>query len=150
MDDAYADSLWQIAMLAGALGESFEVELLSYEAPTYFGMICAAYSAALAGRRGRRAIGDDVDVLERDEPLGHHLVEEWEDPLDALGGVRDLDQDGQVLGQSQDPRCVQARIGAEALDAADRGRRRPVRQARTRSTIAWYRGLPCHTSDSPT
>lgn len=48
-DDAYADSLWQVAMLAGALGESFAVELLSYEAPTYFGMVCAAYSPASAG-----------------------------------------------------------------------------------------------------
>ena len=44
VDDAYADSLWQVAMLAGALGSSFDVELLSYEAPTYFGMVCAAYT----------------------------------------------------------------------------------------------------------
>jgi len=43
-DDAYADSLWQLAMLAGAIGSSYEAELLSYEAPTYFGMACAAYS----------------------------------------------------------------------------------------------------------
>jgi aromatic ring-opening dioxygenase LigB subunit len=44
VEDAYADSLWQLAILAGALGESFDVELLSYEAPTYFGMLCAAFS----------------------------------------------------------------------------------------------------------
>ncbi len=44
VDRAYADSLWQLAMLAGALGRRFEVELLSYEAPTYFGMLCAAYA----------------------------------------------------------------------------------------------------------
>ncbi len=30
----------------GALGRSFDVELLSYEAPTYFGMLCAAYAPA--------------------------------------------------------------------------------------------------------
>jgi len=42
--DAYADSLWQLAMLAGALGQAYDVELLSYEAPTYFGMLCAAYA----------------------------------------------------------------------------------------------------------
>jgi hypothetical protein len=30
-------------MLYGALGDGFEVELLSYEAPTYFGMACASY-----------------------------------------------------------------------------------------------------------
>jgi hypothetical protein len=31
-------------MRHGALGDSFDVELLSYEVPTYFGMLCAAYS----------------------------------------------------------------------------------------------------------
>jgi len=30
-------------MLYGAVGEGFAGELLSYEAPTYFGMLCAAY-----------------------------------------------------------------------------------------------------------
>ncbi len=49
VDDAYADSLWQVAMLSGALGSSFDVELLSYEAPTYFGMVCAAYSPVPPG-----------------------------------------------------------------------------------------------------
>jgi aromatic ring-opening dioxygenase LigB subunit len=40
---ANADSLWQLALLHGALGEAFEVELQSYERPTYFGMLCAAF-----------------------------------------------------------------------------------------------------------
>jgi aromatic ring-opening dioxygenase LigB subunit len=40
---AYADSLWQLLMLHGALGSRFRSELLSYEAPTYFGMLCAAF-----------------------------------------------------------------------------------------------------------
>src|SRR5262249_31007670 len=40
---AKADSFWQLLMLHGALGDGFDVELLSYEAPTYFGMACAAY-----------------------------------------------------------------------------------------------------------
>ena len=44
VEDAYADSLWQLAMLAGALGDRYDVDLLSYEAPTYFGMLCAAYT----------------------------------------------------------------------------------------------------------
>lgn len=43
VEDAKADSLWQLAMLHGALGDAFEVELLAYERPTYFGMLCAAY-----------------------------------------------------------------------------------------------------------
>ena len=41
--DALADSLWQMLMLHGALGDSFRSELLSYEAPTYFGMLTAAF-----------------------------------------------------------------------------------------------------------
>jgi aromatic ring-opening dioxygenase LigB subunit len=41
--DALADSLWQMLMLHGALGGGFRPELLSYEAPTYFGMLTAAF-----------------------------------------------------------------------------------------------------------
>lgn len=48
--DAKADSYWQMLMLEGALAEDrWKGELLSYEAPTYFGMLCAAY--ALPGLR---------------------------------------------------------------------------------------------------
>jgi aromatic ring-opening dioxygenase LigB subunit len=46
--DASADSLWQLAMLHGALADGFAAELLSYEAPTYFGMLVAAYEPNLA------------------------------------------------------------------------------------------------------
>jgi aromatic ring-opening dioxygenase LigB subunit len=42
--DALADSFWQMLMLHGALGEGFDADLLSYEAPTYFGMLVAAFS----------------------------------------------------------------------------------------------------------
>ena len=41
---AKADSWWQMLMLHGALGQKGRGELLSYEAPTYFGMLCARYS----------------------------------------------------------------------------------------------------------
>jgi aromatic ring-opening dioxygenase LigB subunit len=42
--EAKADSYWQMLMLHGALeGGSWRGEFLSYEAPTYFGMLCAAY-----------------------------------------------------------------------------------------------------------
>ena len=44
--DAKADSFWQLLMLHGALGDHFEAELLSYEAPTYFGMLTAAFRPA--------------------------------------------------------------------------------------------------------
>jgi aromatic ring-opening dioxygenase LigB subunit len=41
---AKADSWWQLAMLHGALGDAWRGEFLSYEASTYFGMLCAAYA----------------------------------------------------------------------------------------------------------
>jgi aromatic ring-opening dioxygenase LigB subunit len=41
---AKADSFWQLLMLHGAIGEDFDAELLSYEAPTYFGMLCASFA----------------------------------------------------------------------------------------------------------
>ena len=40
---ASADSLWQMVVLHGALGDAFRAELISYERPTYFGMLCAAF-----------------------------------------------------------------------------------------------------------
>jgi aromatic ring-opening dioxygenase LigB subunit len=43
VEAAKADSLWQLLVLHGALGNGFRAELLSYEAPTYFGMLCAAF-----------------------------------------------------------------------------------------------------------
>jgi aromatic ring-opening dioxygenase LigB subunit len=45
VDSAKADSFWQLLILHGALQavEGWRPELLSYEAPTYFGMLCAAY-----------------------------------------------------------------------------------------------------------
>jgi aromatic ring-opening dioxygenase LigB subunit len=42
--DAQADSWWQMLVLHGATEDGFDVELLSYEAPTYFGMLCAAFT----------------------------------------------------------------------------------------------------------
>jgi aromatic ring-opening dioxygenase LigB subunit len=43
---AKADSFWQMLMLHGALGDGWRGEFLSYEVPTYFGLLCAAYSPA--------------------------------------------------------------------------------------------------------
>ena len=44
VDAAKADSWWQLAMLHGALGHGWRGDFLSYEASTYFGMLCAAYA----------------------------------------------------------------------------------------------------------
>jgi aromatic ring-opening dioxygenase LigB subunit len=41
---AQADSWWQMLVLHGAVGDGFDAELLSYEAPTYFGMLCASFT----------------------------------------------------------------------------------------------------------
>jgi aromatic ring-opening dioxygenase LigB subunit len=40
---AKADSFWQLLMLAGAIGSGWHAELLSYEVPSYFGMLCASF-----------------------------------------------------------------------------------------------------------
>lgn len=38
-------------MLHGAIGAGWRAEILSYEAPTYFGMLCASFvPAGTAGR----------------------------------------------------------------------------------------------------
>ena len=42
--DAKADSFWQMLVLHGAIGDGWRAEFLSYEAPTYFGMLCAAFT----------------------------------------------------------------------------------------------------------
>jgi aromatic ring-opening dioxygenase LigB subunit len=44
VEAAKADSWWQLAMLHGALGDGWRGEFLSYEASTYFGMLCAAFA----------------------------------------------------------------------------------------------------------
>ncbi len=44
VSEAKADSFWQMLTLYGAIGDRWRGELLSYEAPTYFGMLCAAYA----------------------------------------------------------------------------------------------------------
>jgi aromatic ring-opening dioxygenase LigB subunit len=44
VEAAKADSWWQMLMLHGALGDGWRAEFLSYEASTYFGMLCAAYA----------------------------------------------------------------------------------------------------------
>jgi aromatic ring-opening dioxygenase LigB subunit len=44
---AKADSWWQMLMLHGATVEGWSGRLVSYEAPTYFGMLTAAYAPVL-------------------------------------------------------------------------------------------------------
>ena len=44
---AKADSWWQMLMLHGATAKGWSGRLVSYEAPTYFGMLTAAFSPVL-------------------------------------------------------------------------------------------------------
>jgi len=44
VDAAKADSLWQLLVLQGALGEDARADLLAYAAPTYYGMAVAEVS----------------------------------------------------------------------------------------------------------
>lgn len=46
LEDAKPDSWWQLLMLHGALGRDWLADLISYEAPTYYGMLCAAFVRA--------------------------------------------------------------------------------------------------------
>jgi aromatic ring-opening dioxygenase LigB subunit len=47
VEQAKPDSLWQLAILAGILGEvRSEPKLYSYQVPTYFGTICASFFPA--------------------------------------------------------------------------------------------------------
>ncbi len=44
IEDAKPDSLWQLAMLAGCLSRTrMRSRLISYDVPTYYGMICADF-----------------------------------------------------------------------------------------------------------
>jgi len=44
IENAKPDSLWQIAILIGVLQKNpMKGKLISYQAPTYYGMLCAAY-----------------------------------------------------------------------------------------------------------
>jgi len=48
VEAAKADSWWQMLMLHGATGKGWSGKLVSYEAPTYFGMLTAAYAPELS------------------------------------------------------------------------------------------------------
>ena len=45
IENAKPDGIWQTLILAGAIAkEDRRSQFLSYEAPTYFGLICTAYN----------------------------------------------------------------------------------------------------------
>ncbi|HXC77344.1 MAG TPA: hypothetical protein VNU19_09855 [Candidatus Acidoferrum sp.] len=54
VERAKADSWWQMLILHGATRDGWRGRLLSYEAPTYFGMLTAAYVPGRVPARKRR------------------------------------------------------------------------------------------------
>jgi len=46
VEPAKADSLWQLVVLQGALGETARADVLAYAAPTYYGMLVAEVQSA--------------------------------------------------------------------------------------------------------
>jgi aromatic ring-opening dioxygenase LigB subunit len=44
IEAAKPDSWWQLLMLAGAIGDGWRATVHSYEAPTYYGMLCATFA----------------------------------------------------------------------------------------------------------
>jgi len=55
VEAAKPDSLWQMTMLAGALDVApMKGTLISYEVPTYFGMLCAGYERTATKSRATR------------------------------------------------------------------------------------------------
>jgi aromatic ring-opening dioxygenase LigB subunit len=53
VERAKADSWWQMLILRGAVGDGWRGRLISYEAPTYFGMLTAAYAPTSQRRTSR-------------------------------------------------------------------------------------------------
>jgi aromatic ring-opening dioxygenase LigB subunit len=52
VEDAKPDSLWQMAMLAGALSRvRMHGQLYSYQVPTYYGMLCAGFQRTRLSNR---------------------------------------------------------------------------------------------------
>jgi aromatic ring-opening dioxygenase LigB subunit len=49
VEAAKPDSWWQMLMLLGAIGEAWRPRLLSYEVPTYYGMLCAVFEPPTGG-----------------------------------------------------------------------------------------------------
>ncbi|HSS92935.1 MAG TPA: extradiol ring-cleavage dioxygenase [Candidatus Dormibacteraeota bacterium] len=69
VEQAKADSWWQMLMLLGATGEGWRGRLISYEAPTYFGMLTAAYVPESPHPHGAAARRDRTSPRRREEAI---------------------------------------------------------------------------------
>jgi len=66
-------------------------------------------------------VGDDADFFEGDKPFGDHLMEDGKEFGDAFGFVDDLNDEGQVFGETEDLGGVNSGRCAEPEDAFDNG-----------------------------
>jgi hypothetical protein len=71
-----------------------------------------------------------VHRLERDQTLGHHLVQKRKELLDLALEVHDLDHHGEVFREPQDLCGVDVGVGAEAHRTAQHGGARQASLAR--------------------
>lgn len=65
---------------------------------------------------------NDLDVLERDQTIAHHAVEQRNEIANAFFGVDDLDQNGQIRREIENARRVHHGVSAETFDAFENGR----------------------------
>src|SRR5205807_6292009 len=68
------------------------------------------------------AVQDDADFLQGDEATIHHFVQPGKELFNALGGLDDLENDGQILGKAKDFVGVVDARATVARDAAKNGR----------------------------
>src|SRR5262249_59305199 len=84
---------------------------------------CDTMRAADVLWRPDRALGsrgfvpNDADLLHGDQPPTHHRVDGGQHPVDVLLGIDDLDDEGQVGGQTEQARRVDERARPKARAA---------------------------------
>src|SRR2546428_9099065 len=77
--------------------------------------VAASMSSGPPLRDLAAAIQADLHLLECRESLRDRGVDDGQEPFDLVLGIDDLDDDRQVLGETQDLGGVQAAVGAEPL-----------------------------------
>ena len=88
-------------------------------------------TSLIAGRGGVMTVCDYPYLLKRDQAFVDYLVQLGQELGDPLRLVNNLDDDGQVFGQSENFRRVNPAVGAESPRGPNRRRARALRSRRT-------------------